>query len=306
MGVTISYSDDECAQPHKYMKAVNVELMKAGVRGISIFVSSGDNGVVGSDQVDFCGAPQCSVYQPGFPVNSPYVTVVGGTTVIKENKGYKEIVSSYSSGSIITSGGGFSNFFEQQYQQKDVSSYIDNELLDKTNKMKRAYPDISASATLYPVFTNNDETMMYGTSASTPLVASIVSLLNQHRLERGRPSLGFINPLLYRMHEKFGNDIFRDVTIGDNGCGEKGQKCCKGYSAASGWDATTGLGTIRYEQFLSKLLEFDDQKFSLDEQNAIASSCGSSSIFFVIASVLCCVGFIIKRLHMKKPRYVRI
>ncbi|RLO06437.1 hypothetical protein DYB28_003881 [Aphanomyces astaci] len=57
------YADDECALPPAYVAAVDAEFKKAGVRGTTVVVSSGDNGVVGSTLLGFCGTPACSRYQ---------------------------------------------------------------------------------------------------------------------------------------------------------------------------------------------------------------------------------------------------
>lgn len=56
-----------------------------------------------------------------------------------------------------------------------------------------------------------------GTSASAPVVASIVALLNDARLSQGKPALGFLNPLIYQYADKGG---FTDITSGQSyGCG---------------------------------------------------------------------------------------
>ena len=39
---------------------------------------------------------------------------------------------------------------------------------------------------------------VYGTSASTPTVAGIISLLNDARLQNNKSTLGFLNPFLYQ------------------------------------------------------------------------------------------------------------
>src|SRR5690242_17817970 len=69
---SISYADDEESLTTDYMQRVNTEFMKAGVRGISLLFSSGDNGVFGGGSFDW------SHFYPGFPPSSPYVTAVGG------------------------------------------------------------------------------------------------------------------------------------------------------------------------------------------------------------------------------------
>ena len=58
-----------------------------------------------------------------------------------------------------------------------------------------------------------------GTSAATPVVAALIALLNDYRLSVGLPTLGFLNPVLY----KRGVAGFNDITQGGNiGCGTEG------------------------------------------------------------------------------------
>jgi hypothetical protein len=71
--------------------------------------------------------------------------------------------------------------------------------------------------------------LTYGTSASAPMVASLVALLNDHRLRHGMPKLGFLNPLLYSQRAKAGGG-FHDITEGSNpGCSTGGFRAMKGY-----------------------------------------------------------------------------
>lgn len=51
---------------------------------------------------------------------------------------------------------------------------------------------------------------------------------------------------MYRFSDQFVNDI----TSGDNFCTAFSYRCCKlGFTATSGWDPVTGLGSIRYNDF---------------------------------------------------------
>lgn len=64
-----------------------------------------------------------------------------------------------------------------------------------------------------------------GTSASSPTFASIVALLNDFRISRGKPSLGFLNPVLYSK----GLPGFVDILLGNNpGCGTPGFNATEG------------------------------------------------------------------------------
>ena len=64
-------------------------------------------------------------------------------------------------------------------------------------------------------------------TASTQIVASVIALLNDYQISKGRASLGFLNPWLYGDAAEGLNDI----TSGSNpGCGTVG------FSAIDGWD----------------------------------------------------------------------
>lgn len=75
---SISYGASESEFLPSYIESFNVEAMKLGVRGVTIMVSSGDDGAPGSDAR--LNALGCG-YAPDFPSVSPYITSVGGTMV---------------------------------------------------------------------------------------------------------------------------------------------------------------------------------------------------------------------------------
>jgi kumamolisin len=92
----------------------------------------------------------------------------------------------------------------------------------------RQVPDIAASAdplTGYRIYDSTDSSCtgeecwvaIGGTSASTPLWASLITLANQRAASNGKPTLGFINPMVYKMGA--GSTLqgaFHDVTVGGN------------------------------------------------------------------------------------------
>ena len=102
-----------------------------------------------------------------------------------------------------------------------------------------------------PVLHHGRVVKMDGTSASSPIVAAILSLINEKRVRENHPPLGFVNPLLYSM-QKASSGVYRDIVDGNNACGNHEQRpCCKdGYSASEGWDPVTGLGAILYSEFI--------------------------------------------------------
>jgi len=75
----------------------------------------------------------------------------------------------------------------------------------------------------------------------------MVSLVNSARRAAGNSTLGWLNPALYALYPAFVND----VTSGDNKCLTSGIPCCsEGFTATTGWDPVTGLGSIDFNKFL--------------------------------------------------------
>lgn len=238
---TISYAQYEDHLTQEFVDSFNTEMIKLGLMGKTILCSSGDDGVGGFTtryNFAYCG------YRPYFPGSSPYVLVVGGTQGPESGK--QEITCQSNKGGDITSGGGFSNKNERPYYQNDVVL----EYLSKVkpfpgfNSAGRAYPDISALAFNFTGVYGGNVSFQSGTSASTPLVAGLISLLNSERQSKGMPLVGFINPLLYKYYSYFAIDI----TEGFNNCCVKGFVCCQqGFEATVGYDAATGLGSINFK-----------------------------------------------------------
>lgn len=95
------------------------------------------------------------------------------------------------------------------------------------------YPDVAANGDNIAIFQNGEFLIAGGTSASTPIFASLINRINELRLNAGKSTVGFINPALYSHPE-----MLNDITNGTNpGCGTAG------FSAVRGWDPVTGLGT---------------------------------------------------------------
>jgi tripeptidyl-peptidase-1 len=252
----------------KYVERTNVEFMKIGLRGVSIVVASGDSGANGRTD------PDCtdSVLHPDFPASSPYVTSVGATQIVNPvffaKKEAEPICAEFScakSGvevavsfevSNFASGGGFSAYSATpQYQLDAVQSYLNNSNVvlptaSMFNDKGRGYPDVSALGNNFLCYDEGDVQPVGGTSASAPTWAGVLSQLNSHLIANGAPSIGFANPLLYRMSQE-APKTFQDVVKGDNKCTEQGcQDSCQGFEATGGWDPVTGLGTPNVAEML--------------------------------------------------------
>lgn len=89
-------------------------------------------------------------------------------------------------------------------------------------------------------------------SASTPIIASILALVNEERFKLGKSSLGFFNPLFYEMVAQC-PQCFHTVAAGNNKC--TNMACCsKGFSTAStSTNAVTGAGTPNVQEWIKFL-----------------------------------------------------
>jgi len=188
--------------------------LEAALTGITVNFSSGDSG----DHT--AGGTDLAAKTVEFPADLPYVTGVGGSSVLVGSHGqwlgeygwqnaYSTLTNGawtpalpgpYSSGG----GGGTSRLFTQPFYQAgkvpaDISQYYGSTPM-------RAVPDIAMDADpntgfevgetqVFPDGTYWDQYRIGGTSLSSPLLAGVVALADQlhHR------PLGFINPFYYRL-----------------------------------------------------------------------------------------------------------
>ena len=253
---SISYGDDEIMQSVEapigqsgtaYMERINGEFMKLGLRGVSILVAAGDQGVWGRS-----GVLSGEHFHADFPASSPYVTAVGGTDLkVKSVFGDEQ---AWAEG-----GGGFSHTARMpEYQRAAVEAYLDANSTwghlagtqGRFDATKRAYPDLAALGGVQNAYciiggASGAWLGIGGTSASSPAVAGMVARLNERRLQADKSPLGFLNPFLYA-----NPDAFRDVQVGEN----KADGFI-GFRATAGWDAATGLGTPRYDRLVEAAMK---------------------------------------------------
>jgi tripeptidyl-peptidase-1 len=178
---------------------------------------------------------------PTFPASCPYVTAVGATdNVAPPVRG------------AAFSAGGFSDFFARPaWQDSVVSRYVAGLVAQNDSRVVvsglfnhsgRAMPDISAIGSAFQIVMGGSVSQVYGTSASAPVVAAMVALVNDARMRAGKPSLGWLNPLLY---EERVRRVLRDVTEGESrGCRFEDDTMSPGWKAAPGYDCVTGLGVV--------------------------------------------------------------
>ena len=196
----------------------------------------------------FLSGPSAHLY-PSWPAISPWVTSVGSTRFVDATKTSGAEMATDQFGS----GGGFSwdtkAFTAQHAAVKHyLTTYAD--LMPPTKvwagESGRATPDVSGLGEGYQVIVGGHVNSVGGTSASTPMFAGLVSLINEELVKSGKPALGFLNPFLYA-----NADAFHDVTVGDNFRGRGDFVEPLGFNCTAGWDAASGLGTPNFKKLLA-------------------------------------------------------
>ncbi|KAJ4463898.1 subtilisin-like protein [Lentinula lateritia] len=224
--LTTSYgvAGDESGLSRELTFAMCDAFMKLTARGVTILYATGDGGVASSPGEDCDDEPFLAAWP-----TCPYATLVGATANIPE-KGAD------------LSAGGFSNYFTPpSWQQPAVATYLaaigDDLYKGRFNRSGRGFPDVSAQGDKIQIVQAGAVTPVAGTSASSPIFASVVALLNDELLGKGKAPMGFMNPWIYAHPE-----AFNDITDGSNpGCGTTG------FPALKGWDPVTGVGSPNYQ-----------------------------------------------------------
>ncbi|GBE84894.1 Aorsin [Sparassis crispa] len=251
--ISTSYGGPEADYTTAYMERQCYEYGKLGLMGVTILYASGDDGVatfndvcLESDGSQAVGGP---IFNPDFPATCPYVTAVGATQVVSGKSVWE---SESACEDVIYSGGGFSNVFAiPDWQKSAVDHYLTEypppyptNIWNATGS--RAYPDLAANGANYVIAVQGEFFLVYGTSAASPVVGSILTSVNDARLAVGKSSIGFINPVIYTPSFMA---AFHDITNGTNpGCGTVG------FYSQPGWDPVAGVGTPNFAALLGEWL----------------------------------------------------
>ena len=213
--ISISWGSAEANWTQQAMTALDSACQSAAALGISITVAAGDNGSSDSgtgNNVDF-------------PSSSPHVLACGGTKLTGSGSTISnEVVWNEQASNEGATGGGVSNVFPLPSWQANS-----NVPAPSNSAGGRGVPDVCGNAdpaTGYTVRVDGQTLVIGGTSAVAPLWAGLIAVANQ----QNSTTAGFLQPQIYAAKAKAG---FRDITSGNNGS----------FSAGSGWDACTGLGS---------------------------------------------------------------
>jgi kumamolisin len=227
--ISISWGGPESTWTTQAIQAMDQAFQSAATLGVTICCASGDSG--STDGVTD------GLAHVDFPASSPNVLACGGTQLNAANgKVTSEVVwDDLPSGG--ASGGGVSDVFALPSWQTAAGIPPS---INPGGRIGRGVPDVSGDAapgTGYQIQIDGKLYVIGGTSAVAPLWSGLLALINQ---QLGK-SVGYLNPLLYQQVVQTG--ALRDVTSGNNG----------GYSAKSGWDACTGLGSPDGTKLLNAL-----------------------------------------------------
>jgi kumamolisin len=253
--VSISWGspeDDGQTWTAQAIEHINESFQEAAMLGITICIAAGDDG--SSDAVKDGHA------HADFPSSSPFVLTVGGTTIPVKGGTGPDIVwfegtgvrdQNFKDGS---TGGGVSELFPRPTWQNGINIKSVNPGMF----VGRIYPDLAANAdwfaSPYLLIVDGKSQPNGGTSAASPLVASLITLINASRGPGHR--LGYVTPVLY---QTIGTGASA-ATVGSLGCtdvvkGNNKTAQAGGYSAGPGYDAVSGWGTPNGVKLAAALAE---------------------------------------------------
>ncbi|MEZ2346497.1 protease pro-enzyme activation domain-containing protein [Terriglobus sp. RCC_193] len=205
--------------------------------------------------------------------NTTYWTSASGSDVVSSAKSYipEQVWNDDSSSNGLSSGGGgTSSLTARPSWQTGVSgissgSYrlIPDVSLDSSPE-NAGYLFCSSDADATGVsgscsngFRDSNNTYLTvagGTSFASPIFAGMIALINQKLNSSGQ---GVINSVLYQLASNSSTyaSAFHDITSGSNAC-TAGSSYCSGsatsqYSATTGYDLATGLGSVDFYNLLS-------------------------------------------------------
>jgi subtilase family serine protease len=254
--LSVSWGSCEANTSVATTKAQEALFEQANAQGQTVFSASGDNGSTGCSNNNTANARVSAVS----PASEPYVIGVGGTSFdFDSNNDLVEVTWNDSGLDSGAGGGGVSTrWCMPAYQHRTlIPGIINGHSVKDKNSCATGYyrqvPDVSALGDPfygYAVFAGGGWIQVGGTSAATPVWASIAALTDASAFCSAYKSKGaFLPQTLYAVAAKYHSYIYAaspqaldDITIGDNDYTPSGYAGGL-YPAAKGYDMATGLGT---------------------------------------------------------------
>jgi subtilase family serine protease len=249
--VSASYSEDEgFFIANGTEVALDNALQQCAAQGITTLASSGDDGAFGN----YYHYP----YNVANPATDPYITGVGGTSLLTTTGEQYELETCWNEFPYYGgTGGGISTYWSQPaYQNYPYTGYTAG---NGGSATMRNVPDVAADAAVTTgvavyVSSQGGWLQVGGTSVASPIWAGYLSNINAALIWTGLGRLGFFNPTLYTIGvSQFGTpaDFMYDILTGNNGYVPYGGP---GYYNGFGYSNTTGNGSIWGSGFGLQLL----------------------------------------------------
>ncbi|MGA7476387.1 MAG: protease pro-enzyme activation domain-containing protein [Thermoplasmata archaeon] len=262
--------------------AWNAELITAAAMGVTIVAASGDQGnapdslsgrsdgqwptwpaTAASNVSGSVSVGGVSLALSGTP-SSYYNATTGLNLSFDPNDGGISSISTWydtseGAGAYAGSEGGTSSVYPEPSWQFDSAAQpavVNATVVQGAAAIGRSGPDVAmpGNATIVTDFANSTGTVFFdiveGTSVAAPVLAGLLAdvvAVENHGSSGPWTSLGFIDPEIYRFGSYFAanptasSPPFLDVTTGSNYV----------FSAAPGWDPTTGWGAVEAPSFLA-------------------------------------------------------
>lgn len=246
-------------------------------QGQAFFQAAGDDDA-------YTGSEALSRSTGPIPVDSIYVTSVGGTSLTMNGGG-----NSWSSETVWNwgnnegTGGGVSASYALPYWQTNVNMSVNS-----GSTTHRNIPDVALTAdAINVVYSNGLSGVFGGTSCAAPLWAGFCALVNEQATNSGDSGVGFLNPALYAIGRgtNYGA-CFHDTTVGNN----IGDNTPGFYYATNGYDLCTGWGTPNGTNLVNALAPLGTPFFVSEPANQNAVS-GSDIAISAIVSGAPVLGF---------------
>jgi kumamolisin len=203
---------------------------KMASQGQTFFSASGDNSTWTESGV-----------AEAWPADDAYVVSVGGTELTTSGPGG----SWKSEPAWPDSGGGVSPDSIPIPSWQQISGVIDSS--NEGSITLRNGPDVSANAVgFYQCWNQAGCGHAWGTSASAPMWAGFMALVNEYAVNLGEGTIGFLNPPLYDhigTSSSYHSDLHDITSIASGGISGK-YPAVAGYDLVTGWGSPNGINLI--------------------------------------------------------------
>ena len=195
-----------------------------------------------------CGDSDAYTGYIPFPDDTPYITLVGGTTLTTTGPGGPWVSETVWNWGIeygdngVGTGGGISRQYGIPTWQQFVSMAT-----NQGSTTMRNLPDVALTADGVYVRADGADQEVGGTSCASPLWAGFTALVNQLATSQGRPTMGFINPAIYAIGTGTTYAVcFHDIATGNNTWSGSPTKfyAVAGYDLCTGWGSPNGTNLI--------------------------------------------------------------